>query len=748
MASLMGSEIPKAIKFTASYDWTDITKDFWESAKELSLGELIHDENFGLFEAMSAIEMMDPKMDAGMLCNRASKDRALSYEEAVKVLIENPSQQRNKIKLTELTPSECIGIIDGTFACLVTWLEGHSLAQTVFTNLYLHRPFETSDVVMRGFSLTILKLIDLLINFVTRQVPMASVFEEEDFQAMTYGFGLCNEIPIHKASLFLKDAEDFVGKAKGDRASEDLNEIRLLDALAARLRFTRIFYQVFVALGKRECSGLSQAIKASALCADIGQSLKDSICLGSQPETNQSFPESRVDYPTVMGFEPLVNQRLLPPTFPRFTRIVPRDVAYDRLTSLMNRLKTISGVSPNSSFPASLDFISEFSAQSPCVVSRSVMKLTFLPQGTELFGLHQLTEVLRDACRDFISPPILTNKAFSQAHPEVYFNNIVTRESVNTFFCVCSRPFTFLIQALSHNRARLRDRLGHLLEDFAALQDEADRVDQLLNSLWNQTYGDQTPGGSHTHLACLGTWILHHTLKIMVTFLLTGFELELYSVHEYHYIFWYLHEFLYGWVVSAFTRAEILVMEQDKFLEKQILQNQKGKSGKKSSKSKRRRTKPYEKEIHFNQALQDLCGGYYKVMKGLKLEGKIDQPFDEFDSEKVRYEHRFGPFAAVTTPPVVSYEQFIHMTSILNAQGEKPTARELYMDASRFFGQAKTILESLQGFKSEQVMSLVQVAKTNFVVSKLLANGHQKDSSSPILFDFSLHSHFPVMKFS
>jgi len=33
---------------------------------ELSLGELVHDEVFGLFEAMSAIEMMDPKMDVGM----------------------------------------------------------------------------------------------------------------------------------------------------------------------------------------------------------------------------------------------------------------------------------------------------------------------------------------------------------------------------------------------------------------------------------------------------------------------------------------------------------------------------------------------------------------------------------------------------------------------------------------------------------------------------------------------------------
>lgn len=29
--------------------------------------------SFGLFEAMSAIEMMDPKMDAGMVCNQAQR---------------------------------------------------------------------------------------------------------------------------------------------------------------------------------------------------------------------------------------------------------------------------------------------------------------------------------------------------------------------------------------------------------------------------------------------------------------------------------------------------------------------------------------------------------------------------------------------------------------------------------------------------------------------------------------------------
>lgn len=40
--------------------------------------------SFGLFEAMSAIEMMDPKMDAGMMCNQA-KHPVLNLEQAIEV---------------------------------------------------------------------------------------------------------------------------------------------------------------------------------------------------------------------------------------------------------------------------------------------------------------------------------------------------------------------------------------------------------------------------------------------------------------------------------------------------------------------------------------------------------------------------------------------------------------------------------------------------------------------------------------
>lgn len=62
----------------------NVNFDLFSLHSELSLGELMHNEMFGLFEAMSAIEMMDPKMDAGMCCNK-NTEAPLTFETAVSV---------------------------------------------------------------------------------------------------------------------------------------------------------------------------------------------------------------------------------------------------------------------------------------------------------------------------------------------------------------------------------------------------------------------------------------------------------------------------------------------------------------------------------------------------------------------------------------------------------------------------------------------------------------------------------------
>lgn len=62
-------------------------------------------------------------------------------------------------------------------------------------------------------------------------------------------------------------------------------------------------------------------------------------------ETHSStFPLSRPDHPIMMGFEPLVNQRLLPPTFPRYAKIIKREEMVNYFTKLIERIKTVCDI--------------------------------------------------------------------------------------------------------------------------------------------------------------------------------------------------------------------------------------------------------------------------------------------------------------------------------------------------------------------------------------------------------------------
>ena len=98
---------------------------------------------------------------------------------------------------------DLIAVIDETFACVVTWLEGHSLAQTVFTNLYLHAPWEIEHPLLKAYSVSVLKMVDLVKDIVAK----GSVYEEEDFQPLVYGFKLATEVSEMRAGGMLREIE-------------------------------------------------------------------------------------------------------------------------------------------------------------------------------------------------------------------------------------------------------------------------------------------------------------------------------------------------------------------------------------------------------------------------------------------------------------------------------------------------------------------------------------------------------------
>lgn len=60
------------------------------------------------------------------------------------------------------------------------------------------------------------------------------------------------------------------------------------------------------------------------------------------------------NHPNVMGFDPMINQRQLPPTFPRYAKIKPRIEALEYLDELINRFKAVTKITNYTNFHGAL----------------------------------------------------------------------------------------------------------------------------------------------------------------------------------------------------------------------------------------------------------------------------------------------------------------------------------------------------------------------------------------------------------
>ena len=238
----------------------------------------MHDNMFGLFEGMSAVEMMDPKMDAGMMCNK-TKRKVLNLQQAL---------EAKTLKVADFLPSELSGIIDDTFACFVTWLEGHSLAQTVFINLYMHDPSgSVADPTLKAFCIGMLKVVDL----VREQVNRASVFEEEDFQSMTYSFKLAYDLTEVQVTAMLRDVEEELNrsmkatrvKSGTERDATTEEKHMRVEALYARIKFVRLLLLVMANVGKEKGLGLDAVKKHLMMMKELIQVIQKTSVLGIEP---------------------------------------------------------------------------------------------------------------------------------------------------------------------------------------------------------------------------------------------------------------------------------------------------------------------------------------------------------------------------------------------------------------------------------------------------------------------------------
>ncbi|XP_063722527.1 N-alpha-acetyltransferase 35, NatC auxiliary subunit-like isoform X2 [Symsagittifera roscoffensis] len=97
-----------------TFEGEDITEKFLASCEHIQLGKLIHCPNFTLFEAMSGIELMDSKMDSGLLSNKVLLNQ-LKAESDSSQLLKTSSGEQLSIRLTFIHSfiASCSSVLKG-----------------------------------------------------------------------------------------------------------------------------------------------------------------------------------------------------------------------------------------------------------------------------------------------------------------------------------------------------------------------------------------------------------------------------------------------------------------------------------------------------------------------------------------------------------------------------------------------------------------------------------------------------------
>lgn len=228
----------------STYNWTDITSQFAGLCRHLPLGEVVREKDFTLFEAMTALELMDPKMDGGM----SIKNHFQEQQQGNRILTLKQLIDKNLLKISKFTSLELIHLFDQLLSTFHMWLDGHSLALTLFTCVYLHDISIIEDHHLQTICYTFIKLIDYIRE---RILLKAGLFEEEDFSGtLTYNFPFYRETIKDQMCLNeLKKCEDELNKRlRSLKHESELNHVEIngTQQIIYRMKFLRLFFGVIL----------------------------------------------------------------------------------------------------------------------------------------------------------------------------------------------------------------------------------------------------------------------------------------------------------------------------------------------------------------------------------------------------------------------------------------------------------------------------------------------------------------------
>ncbi|KAI0137453.1 Mak10 subunit, NatC N-terminal acetyltransferase-domain-containing protein [Xylariales sp. AK1849] len=650
---------------------SDITAKFSAAVKNLAPGDLVKDGYFTLFESVSALEIMDPKMDSGCLAEGESLD-------------EEYDVTRN------LLPQEVLGIIDQLLCLEMAWHLGYPLSQTLFTCVYLEalmKPAPTTIAeasfsrdrddldnkspflfVLRAYCVGLVKGC----HYVNELIREELYYEEEDFVTNTYDRNLLSDFPLADINDMLRTARTDL-RAKGNQVSKEV-----LTALDLRLEFRVAFLRAMELVQLRKAN--PESLKTPWIMMNgLLEHLKKQHALGT---------------PVPEAFSTKIQRRLASTMPPRPIVQLSFEDTYNHFKHMAEDGRETMNVLRYADPQSLLTFVATFQARKPqpLVVIRTLLQSLLFKEMVVLgsFSIRQILDhdlsIVCLPCAPQLDPVNDTIEVPTDPRHQTAAQMEIFRQRVAECYLDIFRIFC-------QNRCRVRRTLCHSIQEWDILQADVEEIDGLLQvNLEEQPH--TTAAGQIGYSLPLSSWAYLYKLRQMEWIVQLGFELSIYQTDELAGMYWYLN-------YLAKTRAQ----HGDRiktFVMRSMLESRKSKSYNTTKEEQYMRSLAYIRVTMLDAACtwefaDGLCC-LYTVLQRLNL---IKSPPRPYSNDTLRYEIRMKPFMIIGLPQLPTFDEFSKAT----AQPETSIA-ELLKYADSAVGGAKKGYEALGKMQDTQTFSV------------------------------------------
>ncbi|KAK3069221.1 N-alpha-acetyltransferase, non-catalitic subunit [Teratosphaeriaceae sp. CCFEE 6253] len=488
----------------------DVTEEFTAAANLLPPGQLVKDEYFTLFEAVGALEIMDPKMDSGYVPPGDTVDSDFDVCQG-------------------LAASEVVWIMDELLRLTIVWHDGYPLSQTLFTSLHVDRllapenkpPYPLSHgrkdiegmsteerlvhVTLRVFCIALIKSCAL----VQQMIQSQNFYEEEDFVTHLFGRELLPGIEVD-------DALNMVDEALSKIVTEDIAE-DVQSALHQRLWFVRTKLYIEVRH------------------SDDGGHLENVV------------DWHHLAQPQPAAFSDKVQRHLATSTPPRPMAAISWEEAAKRWTQIpLDIMATFAAPCAGSqNNPAGLRGVLwayAYRDPPPNTFARARLQ-DYLFGSEQIYKAVTFFDLLLTDMRDLV----LAGDALTDPHSfqvELPTDPRHRRSRLmETFMDQIFDEYMNIYRMLCQNRCRMRRWFTQSVAIWDGLERQAVDADAELAKITPAMMLSSGSDEGQTHLTPLTCWTKHYKLTVIRWTIQLGFETDIYLPHELSMMHWYLSTF-------------------------------------------------------------------------------------------------------------------------------------------------------------------------------------------------------------